>query len=56
MCAGWGVAKRGDEAPSRTDTGEGSVARTGRKRAWFAESDADDNRLWGSEVEGEGEN
>lgn len=50
------VAKRGDEAPSSVDTGEGFIARTGRKRVWFAESDADDNRLWGSEVEGEGEN
>lgn len=49
------VAKRGDEAPRRVDTGEGSVARTGRKRVWFAESDADDDRSWESEVEGESE-
>ena len=49
------VAKRGDEAPSRVDTGEGPVARTGRKRVWFVESDTDDNRSWESGVEGEGE-
>jgi len=49
------VAKRGDEAPSRADTGEGTVARTGRKRVRLVESDADDNRSWESEVEGEGE-
>jgi len=50
------VAKRGDEAPSRVDTGEGSVARTGRKRVWLVESDVDDNRSWEGDVEGEGEN
>ena len=49
------VAKRGDEAPSRVDTGEVSVARTGRKRVWFVESDAGDNRSWEGEVEGGGE-
>ena len=49
------VAKRGEEAPSRVDTEEGSVARTGRKRVWFAESDADDDRSWESWAEGNGE-
>ena len=36
------VAKCDDEAPSRVDTSEGPVARTGRKCASFAESEVGD--------------
>ena len=51
-------AKRGDEAPSSVETGEGSVARTGRKRVCVADDDDDDDddRSWERAVEGEGEN
>jgi hypothetical protein len=31
--------KRGEEAPSNVDTGEGSVARTGRKRVFDGDDD-----------------
>ena len=50
-----GVAKYGDEVPSRlgVDTGEGSVTRTVRVGICPVESDADYNRSWENQVEGE---
>ena len=45
--------KRGEEAPSSVEMGEGSFAMTGRKRIW----DVDDDRSWeGGVAEGEREN
>ena len=41
--------KRGEEAPSNVDAGEGSAARTGRKRVF----DRDDDRSWEGVAEGE---
>ena len=43
-------AKRGEEAPSNVDTGEGSDARTERKRIF----DVDDDRSKDGVAEGEG--
>jgi hypothetical protein len=40
--------KRGEEAPSNVDTGEGSAARTGRKRVF----DGDGDRSWEGIAEG----
>ena len=44
--------KRGEEAPSNVETGEGSFARTVRKRV----CDVDDNRSWEGVAEGGCEN